>query len=135
LPILLPFFIAGGIMLALSFLMEGFVGSDSPIFVGLNEIGSAAFSFLIPVLAGYIATSIGGKPAIVSGFAGGALAVSADAGFLGGLVAGFLAGYVTLFVIRALRKMPKNLSGLRTILLYPILTLFITGDRKSVVYG
>src|SRR5699024_4927646 len=78
---MLPFVIAGGIMLALSFLMEGFVGSDSPIFIGLNEIGSAAFSFLIPVLAGYIATSIGGKPAIVSGFAGGALAVSADAGF------------------------------------------------------
>src|SRR5690625_1462767 len=132
---MLPFVIAGGIMLALSFLLEGFVGSDSAIFIGINEIGSAAFAFLIPVLAGYIATSIGGKPAIVSGFAGGALAVSADAGFLGGLVAGFLAGYVTLFVIRALRKMPKNLSGLRTILLYPILTLFITGILMFYLFG
>jgi PTS system fructose-specific IIC component len=132
---MLPFVIAGGIMLALSFLLEGFVGSDSAIFVGINEIGSAAFAFLIPVLAGYIATSIGGKPAIVSGFAGGALAVSANAGFLGGLVAGFLAGYVTLFVIRALRNMPKNLSGLRTILLYPILTLFITGILMFYLFG
>lgn len=132
---MLPFVIAGGIMLALSFLLEGFVGSESAIFIGINEIGSAAFAFLIPVLAGYIATSIGGKPAIVSGFAGGALAVSADAGFLGGLVAGFLAGYVTLFVIRALRKMPKNLSGLRTILLYPILTLFITGILMYYLFG
>ena len=132
---MLPFVIAGGIMLALSFLLEGFVGSDSAIFIGINEIGSAAFSFLIPVLAGYIATSIGGKPAIVSGFAGGALAVNADAGFLGGLVAGFLAGYVTLFVMRILKNMPKNLSGLRTILLYPILTLFITGLLMYYVFG
>src|SRR5699024_9594071 len=84
--------------------------------------------------SGYIATSIGGKPAIVSGFAGGALAVNADAGFLGGLVAGFLAGYVTLFVMRILKNMPKNLSGLRTILLYPILTLFITGLLMYYVF-
>src|SRR5699024_7967643 len=108
---MLPFVIAGGIMLALSFLMEGFVGSDSPIFVGLNEIGSAAFSFLIPVLAGYIATSIGGKPAIVSGFAGGVLAVSADAGFFGSLVVVFLSGDLALFVIRVLIKLLKYLAG------------------------
>lgn len=132
---MLPFVIAGGIVLALSFLLEGFVGSDSQIFIGLNEIGNAAFGFLIPVLAGFIATSIGGKPAIVSGFAGGALAVNAEAGFLGGLVAGFLAGYVTLFVIRALSNMPKNLSGLRTILLYPLLTLLITGVLMYYVFG
>lgn len=132
---MLPFVIAGGIMLALSFLLEGFVGSDSAIFVGINEIGGAAFSFLIPILAGYIAMSIGGKPAMVSGFTGGALAVSANAGFLGGLVAGFLAGYVMLFVIKILSNMPKNLSGLRTILLYPILTLLITGILMYYVFG
>lgn len=132
---MLPFVIAGGIILALSFLLEGFVGSDSAIFQGINGIGSAAFSFLIPVLAGYIAMSIGGKPAMVSGFSAGALAVSANAGFLGGLVGGFLAGYVTLFVIRSLSKMPKNLAGLRTILLYPILTLFITGVIMFYLLG
>lgn len=132
---MLPFVIAGGIILALSYLLEGFLGSDSPIFIGINEIGEAAFSFLIPVLAGYIATSIGGKPAMVSGFAGGALAVSAKAGFLGGLIAGFLAGYITLVVIRMLKNMPKNLAGLRTILLYPILTLFITGLLMYFFFG
>lgn len=132
---MLPFVIAGGILLALSFLLEGFVGSDSAIFLGINGIGGAAFGFLIPVLAGYIAMSIGGRPAMVSGFTAGAIAVSADAGFLGGLVGGFLAGYITLWVIRALKNMPKNLAGLRTILLYPIVTLFITGVLMYYVLG
>lgn len=132
---MLPFVIAGGIVMALSFLLEGFVGSESPIFLGINGIGNAAFGFLIPVLAGYIATSIGGKPAMVSGFAGGALAVSANAGFLGGLIAGFLAGYVTKYTIKALSGMPKSLSGLRTILLYPVITLFITGILMYFVFG
>ena len=132
---MLPFVIAGGIILALSFLLEGFVGSDSPIFLGINGIGGAAFGFLIPVLAGYIAMSIGGRPAMVSGFTAGALAVGADAGFLGGLVGGFLAGYITLGVIHLLRNMPKNLAGLRTILLYPVLTLFITGLLMFYVFG
>lgn len=132
---MLPFVIAGGIILALSFLLERFVGNDSPIFIGINSIGGAAFSFLIPVLAGYIAMSIGGKPAMVSGFAGGALAVSANAGFLGGLVAGFLAGYVTLVIIHLLKNMPKNLSGIRTILLYPILTTFVSGLLMYFVLG
>lgn len=132
---MLPFVIAGGILLALSFLLERFVGSESAVFLGINGIGQAAFSFLIPILSGYIATSIGGKPAMVSGFTAGAIAVNADAGFLGGLVGGFLAGYVTLFVIRALKNMPKNLAGLRTILLYPILTLFITGVLMYYLFG
>ncbi len=132
---MLPFVIAGGILLALSFLLERFVGSESAVFLGINGIGQAAFSFLIPILSGYIATSIGGKPAMVSGFTAGAIAVNADAGFLGGLVGGFLAGYVTLFIIRALKKMPKNLAGLRTILLYPILTLLVTGVLMYYVFG
>src|SRR5690625_18152 len=132
---MLPFVIAGGIILALSFLLEVYLGDDSQIFIGINEVGGAAFSFLIPVLAGYIAMSIGGKPAMVSGFAGGALAVNAEAGFLGGIVAGFLAGYITLWVIHLLRNMPKNFSGIRTILLYPILTLFGTGVLMYYVLG
>src|SRR5699024_5095844 len=107
---MLPFVISGGIILALAFLLELFVGSDSSIFIGIKGIGEAAFSFLIPVLAGYIAMSVGGKPAMASGFAGGAIAVSSNAGFLGGLIAGFLAGYITLFIIRLLKNMPKNLA-------------------------
>lgn len=132
---MLPFVIAGGIIMAFSFLLEGFVGKESQIFLGFNSIGNAAFSFLIPVLAGYIAMSIGGKPAMVSGFSAGALAVSANAGFLGGLVGGFLAGYITLFVISSLKNMPKNLAGVKVILLYPILTLLITGLLMFFVLG
>lgn len=132
---MLPFVIAGGIIMAMSFLLEGFVGNESAIFLGFNSIGNAAFSFLIPVLAGYIAMSIGGKPAMVSGFSAGALAVSANAGFLGGLVGGFLAGYITLFIIRSLKNMPKNLAGIKVILLYPILTLLITGLLMFYVLG
>lgn len=132
---MLPFVISGGIILALAFLLERFVGSDSSIFIGIKGIGEAAFSFLIPVLAGYIAMSVGGKPAMASGFAGGAIAVSSNAGFLGGLIAGFLAGYITLFIIRLLKNMPKNLAGIRTILLYPILTLLTTGVLMYFVLG
>lgn len=132
---MLPFVIAGGIIMAISFLLEGIVGSESELFIGFNTIGGAAFSFLIPVLAGFIAMSIGGKPAMVSGFSAGALAVGADAGFLGGLVGGFLAGYITLWVIGALKNLPRNLAGLRTILLYPILTLLITGLLMYYILG
>lgn len=132
---MLPFVIAGGIIIAISFLLEGIVGSESELFIGFNTIGGAAFSFLIPVLAGFIAMSIGGKPAMVSGFSAGALAVGADAGFLGGLVGGFLAGYITLWVIGALKNLPRNLAGLRTILLYPILTLLITGLLMYYILG
>ena len=132
---MLPFVIAGGIIMAMSFLLEGFVGNKSALFLGFNSIGNAAFSFLIPILAGYIAMSIGGKPAMVSGFSAGALAVSANAGFLGGLVGGFLAGYITLFIIQSLKNMPKNLAGIKVILLYPILTLLLTGILMYYVLG
>lgn len=124
---MLPFVIGGGILLALSFVVEGFAGNESPLFTSLNTVGGAAFQFLIPVLAAYIAMSIGERPALVGGFAGGYLAVQTNAGFLGGLVAGFLAGYTVLFLKRLLKGMPQSLSGLKTILLYPVLSLAITG--------
>ncbi|AMB98542.1 PTS fructose transporter subunit IIC [Aerococcus urinaehominis] len=132
---MLPFVIAGGIMLAISFLLEHIVGGDSAWFTSFNSIGSAAFSFLIPVLAGYIAQSIGGQPALVAGFAGGALAVTANAGFLGGLVAGFLAGYAMKFIIKALSGMPQSLAGVRTILLYPVVSLLVVGLLMYFVFG
>lgn len=132
---MLPFVIAGGIILAISFLVERFAGSESAMFLGINAIGAAAFSFLIPVFAGNIARSIGGQPALVSGFAAGALADSAGAGFLGGLVGGFLAGYVTLLVIDSLKGLPKSLAGTRTILFYPVFTLLITGIIMYFILG
>lgn len=132
---MLPFVIAGGIIMAISFLIERFAGSESAFFLGFNGIGNAAFAFLIPVLAGNIAKSIGGQPALVAGFSAGALANTAGAGFLGGLVGGFLAGYVTLFVIEALKGLPKSLAGTRTILFYPVFTLLITGVIMYYVLG
>ncbi|RPA62439.1 PTS fructose transporter subunit IIC [Aerococcus agrisoli] len=132
---MLPFVIAGGIILAISFLVERFSGSESSLFLGVNAIGSAAFAFLIPVFAGNIARSIGGQPALVAGFSAGALANSAGAGFLGGLVGGFLAGYVTLLVIESLKGLPKSLAGTRSILFYPVFTLFITGIIMYFIVG
>lgn len=132
---MLPFVIAGGIILAIAFMLERLLGSDSGTFLGIKQVGEAAFNLLIPVLSGYIAMSIGGKPAMVSGFTAGALAFSANAGFLGGIMAGFLAGYVTLLIINLLKNMPKSLSGIRTILFYPILTLFVTGLLMYFVFG
>ncbi|PMC79413.1 PTS fructose transporter subunit IIC [Aerococcus viridans] len=132
---MLPFVIAGGIIIAISFLIERFTGSESAFFLGFNGIGSAAFAFLIPVLAGNIAKSIGGQPALVAGFSAGALANTAGAGFLGGLVGGFLAGYVTLLVIELLKGLPKSLAGTRTILFYPVLTLLITGIIMFYILG
>lgn len=132
---MLPFVIAGGIIMAISFLIERFAGSESAFFLGFNGIGSAAFAFLIPVLAGNIAKSIGGQPALVAGFSAGALANTAGAGFLGGLVGGFLAGYVTLLVIELLKGLPKSLAGTRTILFYPVFTLLITGIIMYYVLG
>ncbi|OYW66801.1 MAG: PTS fructose transporter subunit IIC, partial [Aerococcus viridans] len=108
---------------------------SGPLFLGFNGIGSAAFAFLIPVFAGYIAKSIGGQPALVAGFSAGALANTAGAGFLGGLVGGFLAGYVTILVIEMLKGLPKSLAGTRTILFYPVFTLLITGVIMYFVLG
>ena len=132
---MLPFVIAGGIIIAISFLIERFAGSESALFLGFNGIGSAAFAFLIPVFAGNIAKSIGGQPALVAGFSAGALANTAGAGFLGGLVGGFLAGYVTILVIEMLKGLPKSLAGTRTILFYPVLTLLITGVIMYFILG
>lgn len=124
---MLPFVIAGGIILAISFLVESIAGSESPLFVSLNTIGGAAFHFLIPVLAGFIGHSIADRPGLVGGFAGGFMAVEANAGFLGGIAAGFLAGYAMVFIKKALVNLPKSLEGVKTILIYPVLGLFVTG--------
>ena len=124
---MLPFVVGGGIIMALSFLVEPYFGDKSEIFTFLNSLGSNAFNFLIPILAGYIAMSIGDRPGLMPGMVGGFMAVQSNAGFLGGLAAGFLAGYVILFLRKLLKGMPKSLEGLKSILLYPVLGLFIIG--------
>lgn len=134
---MLPFVIAGGILIALSFMIDQFIGVpvDSLDQLGsynlqaawFNQIGSAAFSFMLPVFAGFIAMSISDRPGLVAGFAAGALASSGGAGFLGALVGGFLAGYVIQFLRKALQGLPKSLDGIKTILFYPFFGLLLTG--------
>lgn len=132
---MLPFVVGGGILLALSFLFESQLGEDSILFTSLNTIGGSAFEFLIPILAGYIAYSIADRPGLLPGMAGGFLAVQSDAGFLGGLVAGFLAGYVMLGVKKLLRNVPRTFEGLKSILLYPVLGLLATGLLMFFLVG
>ncbi|WP_042150144.1 fructose-specific PTS transporter subunit EIIC [Paucisalibacillus sp. EB02] len=132
---MLPFVVGGGILLALSFLFESILGSESTTFTFLNEIGGNAFNFLIPIFAGFIALSIADRPGLMPGMVGGLIAVNSNAGFLGGLVAGFLAGYVVLLLRKVLRGLPKTLEGLKPILLYPVLGLFFTGILMYFVFG
>lgn len=132
---MLPFVVGGGILLAISFLFESQFGSESIWFTSFNDIGSAAFNFLIPILAGYIALSIADRPGLLPGMAGGLLAVNSNAGFLGGLVAGFLAGYLMVWLKKAFQFMPKSLAGLKPILIYPVLGLLLVGLLMYFLVG
>lgn len=132
---MLPFVIGGGILMAISFLVESFLGDTNSLFLFLNTVGSNAFNFLIPILAGYIALSIADRPGLMPGMVGGLLAVNSNAGFLGGLAAGFLAGYTILALKKALKGLPKSLNGLKAILFYPILGLLITGALMFFIVG
>ncbi|HEM5121152.1 TPA: PTS sugar transporter subunit IIA [Streptococcus suis] len=155
---MLPFVIGGGILIALAFLFDGALGvpqdslgslgSYHEISAMFMKIGGAAFGFMLPLLAGYIAYSIAEKPGLVAGFVAGAIASSGlafgkipyaaggeetlalagvSSGFLGALVGGFLAGGVVLVLRNALRNLPKSLQGLNAILLLPLLGTAITG--------
>lgn len=134
---MLPFVIAGGILIAISFMVDQFMGvpdaelaslgSYNQVAAYFNQIGGAAFGFMLPVLAGFIAMSIGDRPGLVAGFAAGALANAGGAGFLGALVGGFIAGYVIVFLRKVLKGLPKSLDGIKTILFYPFFGLLITG--------
>ena len=134
---MLPFVIAGGILIAISFMVDQFIGvpvdslgqlgSFNPQAAWFMQIGGAAFGFMLPVLAGFIAMSISDRPGLVAGFTAGALASSGGAGFLGALVGGFLAGYVIVFLRKIFANLPKSLDGIKTILFYPFFGLLITG--------
>ncbi|MEK4047901.1 fructose-specific PTS transporter subunit EIIC [Paenibacillus sp. FSL H8-0048] len=126
---MLPFVVGGGILLAISFLIEQVASPDNPLVKLLQSIGGGdgAFHFLIPILAGFIAMSIGDRPALMPGMVGGLMALNSNSGFLGGLAAGFLAGYVVVMLRRAFSGLPRTLDGLKPILLYPVFSLLITG--------
>lgn len=123
---MLPFVIGGWILLAISFLFERFMWDSSSAFTFLNGLGSDAMSFLIPILAGYIAMSIGDRPALMPGMVAGLMA-SRGAGFIGGLIGGFVAGYRINFIKKITRNFPKSVEGLKPMLIYPVLGLLLTG--------
>lgn len=138
---MLPFVVGGGILIALAFLIDGFsvdmnalpedlrgnFGSITPIAAMLKDIGGTAFSFMLPILAGFIALSIADRPGLAVGFVGGAIAAAGKSGFLGALVAGFLAGYIVKFLMKATESLPKSLDGIRPILIYPLLGILLIG--------
>lgn len=130
---MLPFITAGGIFIALAFLFDfsnaglANYGSGNKIALFLNTLGETTFSFMLPILAGYIAFSIGDRPALAPGFIGGVLAAKGNAGFLGALFAGFLAGYIIVALKKLLYKIPDSLEGLKPVLLYPVFGVLIVG--------
>lgn len=134
---MLPFVVGGGILLAISFLIERTAGEHNTIFKMLSAIAggdTGAFHFLIAILAGFIASSIGDRPALLPGMVGGYLASSSNAGFLGGLAAGFLAGYIIVFLKKVFAGLPQALNGLKPILIFPVLGLLITGGLMYYIF-
>ncbi|MFJ3189841.1 PTS fructose transporter subunit IIABC [Streptomyces halstedii] len=143
---MVPFVAAGGLLIALSFAIGGyeiagaksvadhFVWGEADSWAALlNQIGSAAFGFLVPVLAGYIAYGMADRPALVPGFVGGAIALTIDAGFLGGLVAGLLAGAVVMAIQRV--KVHPTLRGIMPVLVIPLLASIAVGFLMFIVVG
>ncbi|MFJ7725726.1 fructose-specific PTS transporter subunit EIIC [Neobacillus sp. NPDC097160] len=130
---MLPFVVGGGILIAISF-MFGYNSANpedpsyNPIAAVIKAIGGDnAFALIVPVLAGFIALSIADRPGFAPGMVGGMMAASGGAGFLGGLVAGFLAGYIVLLLKKVFAGLPRSLEGIKSILLYPLLGIAITG--------
>lgn len=133
---MLPLVISGGILIALAFLADslagygnvgGSYGSTSQLAKLLMQIGGQAFGLFVAILGGYIAYSIGERAALTAGLVAGALASAGGSGFLGAMLGGFLAGFIVKFLIKALSGLPKALNGLKMILLYPVLSVLMTG--------
>ncbi|AFG36785.1 PTS fructose transporter subunit IIC [Spirochaeta africana] len=133
---MLPVVVAGGLSIALSFIfgIEAFQ-EEGTLAAALMEIGGGgAFALMVPVLAGFIAFSIAGRPGLAPGLVGGMLANTIEAGFLGGILAGFLAGYLVDFLNRKI-NLPKNLDGLKPILILPFLSTLVVGLMMMYVIG
>ncbi|WP_088072591.1 PTS fructose transporter subunit IIABC [Gottfriedia luciferensis] len=130
---MLPFVVGGGILIALAFAFGG-IHAKGPIAELLMKIGgTGAFSYLVPILAGFIASSIADRPGFAPGVVGGFLAANAGSGFLGGLIAGFLAGYVVVGLKKLFSNLPNSLEGIKPVLLYPVFGLLITGVLMELV--
>ncbi|TGB20255.1 PTS fructose-like transporter subunit IIB [Burkholderia thailandensis] len=136
---MLPFVVAGGLLIALSFALGGIYAFDDAhkgtLAWSLFQIGAkSAFALIVPVLSGYIAYSIADRPGITPGMVGGMLAASLNAGFLGGIVSGFLAGYAALLINRHL-KLHRNLEGLKPVLIIPLVSTLVVGLLMLYVVG
>ena len=130
---MLPFVVGGGILIALSYFfgIEAYM-PDSEKYNRFAEAlhtigGGSAFGLMIPVLAGFIAMSIADRPGLAPGMIGGFMAAQGESGFIGGLIAGFLAGYIVVGLKKLLRGLPRSLEGVKTVLFYPLLSIFFTG--------
>ena len=136
---MLPFVIGGGLLIALAFLFDDYAlnpanfGSNTPFAAFLKSVGDAAFGFMLPVLAGYIAMSIGERPALAVGFVGGVLANTGGAGFLGALLAGFIAGYLVKGLSKVFSYLPQSLEGIKPTLLYPLFGILLIGAIMTFV--
>ena len=138
---MLPFVIGGGILIAIAFLIDGLsidinslpadqranFGTITPIAAMFKQIGGVAFGFMLPVLAGFIAMAIGDRPALALGFVGGMMAANGKSGFLGALVAGFVAGYLILALRKACDKLPTALEKIAPVLIYPVVGILVMG--------
>lgn len=130
---MLPFVVGGGILIALAFLLDDYTidpanfGSNTPVAALFKEIGGAAFGFMLPVLAGFIGMSIADRPGLTVGFVGGYLANAGGAGFLGALVAGFLSGYIIIFLRKITKGLPKSMDGVKPMLIFPLFGILSIG--------
>ncbi len=130
---MLPFVIGGGLLIALAFLSDmgaagtAQFGSSTPLAAFFKNVGGMAFSFMMPMLAGFIAASIADRPGLLVGFLAGAMAANGGSGFFGALAGGFVGGYLILALKRCLSFLPESLENLKPILFYPVLGLMIMG--------
>ena len=144
---MLPFVVGGGIMIAIAFLIDGLnvdinalpadqrsnFGTITPIAAMFKNIGGVAFGLMLPVLAGFIGMAIGDRPALALGFVGGMLAANGKSGFLGALVAGFLAGYLIVGLRKICDKLPEAIEKLAPVLIYPVVGILIMGLAMNFV--
>lgn len=144
---MLPFVVGGGILIAVSFLIDGLCvdmtalsaaeranfGTITPVAALFKNIGGVAFGFMLPVLAGFIAMAIGDRPALAVGFVGGMMAANGTSGFLGALVAGFAAGYIIKMLFVVCAKLPEAIEKIAPVLLYPVFGILIMGLLMTFV--
>lgn len=144
---MLPFVVGGGILIAIAFLIDGLsvdinslpfeerenFGTITKAAAFFKNIGGTAFGFMLPVLAGFIASAIGDRPALAVGFVGGMIASTGKSGFLGALVAGFLAGYLILGLRKICEKLPEALEKIAPVLIYPVVGILLIGTAMNFI--